>query len=143
MAKNDSPSGTVLHAWDHYLKEAARPPFELRVSDDETITICNPTGAQLHRIAEGMRANDSDVTLFGLCGDQYDRIAELLADAPYKVTASLTEDLLDHFGFLTDITMVGPNERRKTVRKYSELQELIAAGWKAEDLFPTNEQNGS
>jgi hypothetical protein len=143
MAKNQSESGTVLHAWDHYLKEASRPPFELRVSDEETITITNPTGAQMHRIAEGMRSEDTDVTLMGLCGDQYERVIELLSDAPYEVTTSLTEDLLDHFGFLTDVTLVGPSGRKKTVRKYSELQELLQRGWKPEDLFPTSEPNGS
>lgn len=143
MAKNSSESGTVLHAWDHYVKEASRPPFELRISDDETITITNPTGAQMHRIAEGMRSNDSDVTLMGLCGDSYERVAELLADAPYAATTALTDDLLDHFDFLTDVTLVAPSGKKRTVRKYTELQELLVKGWKPEDMFPMNEPNGS
>jgi hypothetical protein len=142
MASNEE-SGTVLHAWDHYLKEASRPPFQLKVSDDETITITNPTGAQTHRIAEGMRADDSDVTLMGLCGDQYPRMSELLSDAPYEVTTALVDDLLDHFGFLTDVTLVAPSGKKQTVRKYRDLQDLLGKGWKPEDLFPTSEPNGS
>ncbi len=145
MARSKSESGTVLHAWDHYVKEADKPPFELRVSDEETVTITCPTGAQMHRIAEGQRSGDPDIILMGLCGDAYDRIMELLSAAPHEATDALVGDLLDHFGFTADVTLEAPSGQRQKVSNPRDIARLLLEGWRPapDDIFPTSGPNGS
>lgn len=135
-------SGTVLRTWDSYVKEAEIAPFELKVSDDETISITNPTGAQVERIASGMRAGDNRVVMLGLFGDQFERINELIAVAGHDAADALLEDVMEHFNFFTAVAMTSPNGQRREVSRPTEITALVRDGWKVEGDFPTSGRLG-
>ena len=73
--------------WDQYVEEARHEPFQLPLSEEETITIEAPSGAQLIQWARAYRSQDAEAMLIVICGEQWPRIEQLLAqvrgaDAP-------------------------------------------------------------
>jgi len=118
--------------WDQYVEEARIPPFEIVVSDEETLVIEAPTGVALERYAEGARKGDLALVMWALVGDHWDRIRELLGKpgTSHKAMRNLIEDLCDHFQLYEPVTFVGPSGGKKTVTRPTEMQRLVDMGWR-------------
>lgn len=118
------------YKWDDYAREAEVAPFVLRVSEDEAITIQNPTGVQIMRLGQGLRAGDLDLMLFALTGDSHTDITRLLGKVGHKALPKLIEDLMDHFGLYEDVDLRGPSGGVVTERRPDKIRALVRAGYK-------------
>ena len=121
---------TSEYKWDDYAREAEVAPFVLRVSEDEAITIQNPTGVQIMRLGQGLRAGDLDLMLFALTGDSHTDITRLLGKVGHKALPKLIEDLMDHFGLYEDVDLRGPSGGVVTERRPDKIRALVRAGYK-------------
>ena len=118
--------------WDDYVAEAARDPFQLPVSDDETIVIEAPSGASLIQFSRAHRAQDAEAMLIVLCGDQWSRIEQLLAKAGYRAMENLVTDMMMHFDLAEDITLIGPGGGKVTRKDPREIRALLKQGYRPE-----------
>jgi hypothetical protein len=116
--------------WDDYADEAKIDPFELPISDDETLLFEVPSGVAIMRIAQGMRSGDLELILRSLVGDQWPRVQELLGGAGHKALPLLIEDMLDHFELYEKVELVGPGGGRVTANRPREIQGLINQGYR-------------
>lgn len=84
--------------WDAYVEEAEVPDFILEVDDDRNndIRISCPTAEQIIA-AQQVRDEDIEENLRSLCGDQFDRVRELIAGAPWTAMVALADDISNHF----------------------------------------------
>lgn len=80
--------------FDSYLKEARPTDFVLKVGPDETITIPPPDSGTLLLIDEARTARR---TLELLCGEQWDRVFDLIRDKHSGVLNALVADVRRHF----------------------------------------------
>jgi hypothetical protein len=120
----------TFRTWDQYADEAKIEPFELKISDDETLTFENPTGVALMRIAQGIRSGDIVLILSSLAGDQWSRLEELFGGIGHKALPALTEDLMEHFELYEDVTLVGPGGGKVTARRPTRIKALIEQGYR-------------
>lgn len=120
----------TTHKWDQYVAEAKIAPFELEVSEDETLTVTAPSGVALMRIMQGLREGDIHAILVALTGDQWDRLEELLGGAGHKAMPKLTEDMMDHFELYEPVTLVGPGGGKVTRSRPTEIQALWNQGYR-------------
>lgn len=125
MASTDTPK-----RWDQYVEEAKVAPFLLPISDEETLTFENPSGAALVQIMHGLRNGDLELILASLSGDNWARLQELFGNAGHKVLPKLTEDLMDHFDLYEPVTLVGPGGGKLTRKRPREIQALINQGYR-------------
>jgi hypothetical protein len=86
---------TRTYKFDRYLTEARAEPFVLEVGDGDEVSIPAPDGDTVLAIEE---SRSSRRTLELLCGDQYDRVRELIGPAPAGVLTALVADMVEHFG---------------------------------------------
>lgn len=86
---------------DQYIQDATIPPFPLEVSDEETILIKAPDGDTVLAVEE---ATSSRARLRLLCGEQFNRVLELIGKENFGVMTALVMDMMRHFGF--DLTQV-------------------------------------
>ena len=120
----------TFRKWDEYVEEARIEPFELGISDDETLVFEAPTGAALIQIMRGLRAGDLEVILANLAGDQWERLLELFGGAGHKVMPSLTEDLMDHFQLYEPVTLVGPGGGKVTRKRPTDIKRMLDQGYR-------------
>lgn len=99
---------TEFKRWDQYVSEAQHDPFELPVSDDEVIVVAYPTGASSVQAARAFRNDDPQAFMSAVCGDQYDRVWDLVSSAPKDVMSELMTDMLAYFDMLPEYELVGP-----------------------------------
>lgn len=121
---------TSEYKWDDYAREAEVAPFVLRVSEDEKIAVQNPTGVQIMRLGQGLRAGDLDMMLFALTGDSHGDITRLLGKVGHKALPKLIEDLMDHFGLYEDVDLRGPSGGVVTERRPDKIRALLRSGYK-------------
>jgi hypothetical protein len=121
---------TGTKRWDQYVEEAKIAPFNLPVSDDETLVFENPSGEALLQIMQGLRTGDLEAILANLAGDNWPRLQELFGSAGHKVMPALTEDLMDHFDLYEPVTLVGPGGGKVTRKRPREIQTLINQGYR-------------
>ena len=118
--------------WDQYVEEARHEPFQLPVSDEETIIIEAPTGVQLIQWARAYRAQDPEAMLIVMCGDQWSRVEQLLAKAGHKAMENLVTDMMLFFDLADDITLVGPGGGKITERDPRKIRVLLKQGYRPE-----------
>ena len=121
---------TREYKWDDYAREAEVAPFVLRVSEDETITVQNPTGVQIMRLGQGLRAGDMELMLIALTGDAHTQVMGLLGKVGHKALPKLIEDLVDHFGLYEDVDLRGPSGGVVTERRPDKIRALLRSGYK-------------
>lgn len=97
MSNRQRPKGKPF-SLDRYRSEVVGEPFELWISDDECITISRPTGEQMFDAEEAARRGSSRAVVSILCGDQAERLMEVLGTEDAGVMRSVMEDLQMHFG---------------------------------------------
>jgi hypothetical protein len=127
MAKNQT-----FKRWDDYVAEAAHDPFELPVSEDETIIIEAPTGATLIQWARAYRSQDIEAMLVTICGDQWKRVEELLSQAGHEAMSNLVTDMMIFFDLAEDVTLVGPGGGKITEKDPRKIRALINKGYRPE-----------
>ena len=120
----------TFKTWDQYADEAKIAPFELKISDDETLVFETPTGAALIQIARGLRAGDLELILANVAGDQWERLLQLFGGVGHKAMPALTEDLMDHFELYEDVTLVGPGGGKVTRRRPTDIKRMIDQGYR-------------
>ena len=118
--------------WDQYVEEARHEPFQLPVSEEETIVIEAPSGAQLIQWARAYRSQDAEAMLIVICGEQWPRIEQLLAKAGYKAMENLVTDMMLFFDLAEDITLIGPGGGKITEKDPRKLRVLIKQGYRPE-----------
>ncbi|WP_027944028.1 hypothetical protein [Amycolatopsis taiwanensis] len=97
------------YKYSRYVSEAQKDPFVLELEDGEQISISAPSGAVLLEIEE---SGSSRQRLELLTGDEYDRVYELMRDAPAGALNGLVADMADHFG----LSAVPPGGSRASSR---------------------------
>lgn len=125
MAKNQA-----FKTWDTYVIEAQHDPFELKVSDVETIVIEAPTGAGMLHAARAFRNGDPEAMLSAMCGDQWTKVEPLLASAPFAAMQELSTDMMVFFDLTDDIVLVGPGGGEVTENDPRKVQALLKAGYR-------------
>src|SRR5205085_9967732 len=83
------------YSLDRYRSEAKGDPFELWVSDSESIVVERPTGDQMFRLES---ATSSKEVLRILAGDQADALISVLGTEDAAVMREVAKDLQEHFG---------------------------------------------
>jgi len=127
MAKNQT-----FKRWDDYVAEAAHDPFELPVSEDETIIIEAPTGATLIQWARAYRSQDIEAMLVTICGDKWKRVEELLSQAGHEAMSNLVTDMMIFFDLAEDVTLVGPGGGKITEKDPRKIRALLNKGYRPE-----------
>lgn len=117
-------------AWDQYATEAEVPPFELPVSDEETLVFECPSGTALLRVSQGMRSGDLELILRAVVGEQWERVEQLLGGAGHKAFPALVEDMMAHFDMYEDVALVSPDGGKRTARRPTEIRRLLAIGYR-------------
>lgn len=82
------------YRFDQYVQDAAVEPFRLEISPDETIVIEAPDGNAVLQLEE---VGSSRERLRLLCGEQFDRVVELIGNKPPAVLKRLSQDMARHF----------------------------------------------
>lgn len=118
--------------WDQYVEEAAHAPFELPVSDDETIIIDAPTGATLIQWARSYRAQDIEAMLITICGENWPRIEQLLAKAGHEAMQNLLTDMMLFFDLAEDVVLIGPGGGKITEKDPRKIRALMKTGYRPE-----------
>ena len=117
-------------SWDQYAAEAKQAPFELPVSEDETIVIEAPTGVSLIQWASAYRAGDMEAMLITLCREQWKRVEELLGQGGYKAMRELITDMMMFFDLAEDVVLVGQGGGKVTERDPRKIEVLLKQGYK-------------
>lgn len=131
MAKNQLAKPQEFRTWDDFASEAQHEPYLLKVSDEETIVIEVPSGAQIIHAGRAIRSGDEQMLLYALTGEAWQRIEELLATAGFKAMVNLATELLIYFEISEPVDLVGPGGGKRTVRDPREVQRLVRSGWSA------------
>lgn len=118
--------------WDDYVAEAAHDPFQLVVSDDQTITVEAPTGASLIQWARAYRTQDIQAMLITLCGDAWSEVEPLLAKAGHAAMENLITDMMLFFDLAEDVTLVGPGGGKITEKDPRKIRALLNKGYRPE-----------
>lgn len=85
--------------WDTYVQEAAKPPFEVEVSDEQVITISAPTGGQIIEAQRLAAQGDLEAQLRVICGEAADEMLPLIKAAPGDAMRAFLTDVMAHFGY--------------------------------------------
>ena len=118
-----------MKTWDDYVREAEKPPFLLKVSEDETLRFSAPSGAAMIQIGRVARAGDTAAVLELLSGDNWVRVRELIAGAGFDAMFALAIDLQIHFGLADESLLVSPDGDKKLVDDPREVRSLMRKGW--------------
>jgi hypothetical protein len=118
--------------WDQYVEEAKHDPFELPVSQEETLIVEAPTGASLIQWARAYRSNDAEAMLIVLCGDQWPRVEQLLSQAGHKAMENLITDMMIHFDLAEDMTLIGPGGGKVTEKDPRKIRLMLKQGYRLE-----------
>ena len=115
--------------WDDYVKEAEKPPFLLKVSEDETLSFTAPSGAAMIQIGRAARSGDTSAVLELLSGENWKRVKELIGGAGFDAMFALAIDLQIHFGLTDEYLLVSPDGDKKLVDDPREVRSLMRKGW--------------
>lgn len=120
---------TDFKTWNDYVAEAEKPPFLLKVSEDETLRFSAPSGAAMIQIGRVARAGDTAAVLELLSGENWARVKELIAGAGFDAMFALAIDLQIHFGLADEYLLVSPEGDKKLVDDPREVRSLMRKGW--------------
>jgi hypothetical protein len=119
-------------SWDQYVEEAKHDSFQLPVSKDETLVIEAPTGASLIQWARAYRTGDVEAMLITLCGDQWERVEQLLAKAGHAAMENLITDMMLFFDLAEAITLVGPGGGKVKEKDPRKIRIMMNQGYRPE-----------
>lgn len=124
-------------SWDQYSSEAEQEPFQLPVSDEETIIITAPSGAALLQWARAYRQGDMEAMLITLCGEQWQRVEQLLAKAGMKAMENLITDMMIFFDLAEDVTLIGPGGGKVIERDPRKIRLMLKQGYTTQGEAPS------
>lgn len=116
--------------WDQYVAEAAHEPFELPVSEEETIIIPAPTGGTLIQWARAYRAQDVEAMLITICGEQWNRVEQLVSAAGHLAMENLVTDMMIFFDLAEDVVLIGPGGGKITEKDPRKIRALMKQGYR-------------
>lgn len=116
-------------SWDQYAAEATHDPFQLPVSAEETLVIPAPTGASLLQWARAYRSGDMEAMLITLCGEHWQRVEQLLAEAGMKALEALITDMMMFFDLAEDVALIGPGGGKVSERDPRKIRLLLKQGY--------------
>ena len=120
---------TDFKTWDQYVREAEKPPFLLKVSEDETLRFSAPSGAAMIQIGRAARSGDTAAVLELLSGENWKRVKELIGGAGFDAMFALAIDIQIHFGLADEYLLVSPEGDKKLVDDPREVRSLMRKGW--------------
>ena len=123
--------------WDQYTEEAKHDAFQLPVSKDETLVIEAPTGASLIQWARAYRSNDIEAMLLVLCGEQWERVEQLLAKAGHRAMENLITDMMLFFDLAEPMTLVGPGGGKVKEKDPRKIRLMLNQGYRLEGEAPS------
>lgn len=118
--------------WDQYAEEAKHDPFQLPVSGEETIVVEAPTGVSLLQWARAYRSGDMEAMMITLCGEQWSRVEQLLANAGQKAMENLITDMMLFFDLAEEVTLVGQGGGKRTERDPRKIRLMLKQGYRTE-----------
>ena len=122
---------TEFKTWNDYVAEAEKPPFLLKVSEDETLTFTAPSGAAMIQIGRAARSGDTAAVLELLSGENWKRVKELIGGAGFDAMFALAIDIQIHFGLADEYLLVSPDGDKRLVDDPREVRSLMRKGWSA------------
>ena len=120
---------TEFKTWNDYVAEADKPPFLLKVSEDETLRFSAPSGAAMIQIGRAARSGDTAAVLELLSGENWKRVKELIGGAGFDAMFALAIDIQIHFGLADEYLLVSPEGDKKLVDDPREVRSLMRKGW--------------
>lgn len=120
---------TEFKTWNDYVAEAEKPPFLLKVSEDETLRFSAPSGAAMIQIGRAARSGDTAAVLELLSGENWKRVKELIGGAGFDAMFALAIDIQIHFGLADEYLLVSPEGDKKLVDDPREVRSLMRKGW--------------
>lgn len=123
--------------WDQYAEEAKREPFQLPVSEDETIIVQAPTGSTLVQWARAYRSGDVEAMLMVICGEAWPRIEQLLSQAGHAAMENLITDMMLFFDLAEDIELVGPSGGKIKEKDPRKIRALMNKGYRPAGEAPS------
>ena len=120
---------TEFKTWNDYVAEAEKPPFLLKVSEDETLRFSAPSGAAMIQIGRAARSGDTAAVLELLSGENWKRVKELIGGAGFDAMFALAIDIQIHFGLADEYLLVSPDGDKKLVDDPREVRSLMRKGW--------------
>lgn len=126
MSKNQFKS------WDQYAEEAKAEPFQLPVSEKETLVIDAPTGASLIQWARAYRTGDMEAMLITLCGEQWQRVEQLISKAGMKAMENLVTDMMIFFDLAEEVTLIGQGGGKVTEKDPRKIRAMLKQGYRPE-----------
>lgn len=126
MSKNQFKS------WDQYAEEAKHDPFELEVSKDETLVIEAPTGASTIQFYRAYRHGDPEAMLITLCGEHWQRVEQLVAQAGMKAMENLVTDMMIFFDLAEEVTLIGQGGGKVTEKDPRKIRAMLKQGYRVE-----------
>lgn len=118
--------------WDQYVDEAKHEPFQLPVSDKETIIIEQPTGTSLLQWAQAYRTGDMEAMLVTLCREQWGRVEQLISTGGHKAMENLVTDMMIFFDLAEDVVLTGPGGGKVTEKDPRKIRALMKQGYRPE-----------
>jgi len=117
-------------SWDQYVAEAAHAPFELPVSEDETLVIQAPTGVTLIAWARAYRTGDVELMLSTLAGEHWERIQDLLSRAGHMALENLVTDMMLFFDLAEDMELIGPGGGKVKEKDPRKVRLMLKQGYR-------------
>lgn len=121
---------TQFKRWDEYASEAKHDPFQLPVSDEQTIIIEAPTGASLIQWARAYRTGDMEAMLVTLCGEQWQHVEALLAKAGHSAMENLITDMMLFFDLAEEVVLVGQGGGKVTEKDPRKIRAMLKQGYR-------------
>ena len=116
--------------WDQYSAEAKLAPFEIPVSEEETIIIEPVTGAGMIQFARAFRTGDLEAMLIVMCGEKWKRVEALVATAGPEAMNNLMTDMMLHFDLADEVVLVAQGGGERTEKDPRKIRAMINQGWR-------------
>ena len=124
-------SKKTFKSWDAYVDEAQVDPFEIPVSNDETIVITAPSGAGMLQFNAAARIGDAEAMLAGITGEKFSEVKKLLSrPGSHKAMDNLIYDMMMHFDLAEEVELVGPGGGTITEKDPRKIKALINRGYR-------------
>lgn len=117
-------------SWDQYSSEAKKTPFELPVSEDETIIIQPVSGAGMIQFARAYRAGDLEAMLIVMCGESWKQVEALLPTAGPEAMNNLMTDMMLHFDLAEEVILIGQGGGERIEKDPRKIRAMLNQGYR-------------
>lgn len=123
--------------WDELTADAGGEPFQLKISEDETLVIEQPSGMALIEFTEAQARGDVRNVLKSLTGEKFDEVMELLKRPnTHKLMDNLVYMLCDHYGLIEEHTLISEAGKKRKEKDPRKIRLMLNQGWRMEGEAP-------